>query len=217
MSLDFVTVLAGPDTALGACLLAVDVRFREYGFRLNATVANARLDLDRGVFDETEIELRGVSSVAEIQKTVDSWSGVAVEYLHDVTGTIYVLFGKTTGEFINVWIEVGERTYRRAFHKGAITTLYQAFGAVASVCEACAGLGDLELSRQPWSPLEIRSRVEHELRQEELHESRLYLIRDQQLAISERKRYWTTDVETSQMVDDCWIIETPAYRRFWSI
>jgi hypothetical protein len=58
MSLDFVTVLAGHDAALGMRLLAVDVRLREFGFRLNTTIANARLDLERGAFDETDIELQ---------------------------------------------------------------------------------------------------------------------------------------------------------------
>lgn len=217
MSLDFVTVLAGHDTALGARLLAVDARLRESGFRLNTTVVNARLDLDRGVFDETDIEIHEVRSIAEIQRTVDSWSGVAVEYSHETTGTIYALFGRTAGEFINVWLEIHERTYRRALHKGGGTTLYQAFSAIASVCGADAGLGDLELSRQPWSPPELNSTIEYELQQMEFRESRLYLIRDQQLDISEMERFRSMGVAASRTVDDYWVIETPAYRQFWSL
>jgi hypothetical protein len=217
MSLDFVTVLAGHDAALGMRLLAVDVRLREFGFRLNTTIANARLDLERGAFDETDIELHEVRSIAEIQRTVDTWSGVAVEFSHEATGTIYALFGRTAGEFINVWLEVHERTYRRALHKGGSATLYQAFSAIASVCGADAGLGDLELSRRPWSPSDLNSTIEHELQQMEFRESRLYLIRDKQLGRSEMERFRAMGVAASRTADDCWAIETPAYRRFWSL
>lgn len=215
MSLDFVAVMAGPDAALGANLLSIDARLRECGFRLHTTVANAQSDPDRGVFDETEIELHGVHSVAEIERTLNSWSGVAVEYFHDITGTIYILLGRTIGEFTNAWIEVGERTYRRTIHQGTSAVIHRAFSEVACACGAGACVVDLELPRQPLSPSELETEIESQLGKDESSASRLYLLRSPRFSPIRMEISLDKGVTASQTVEDCWLIETPAYRRFW--
>lgn len=217
MSLDLVMVLAAPDKPAGSVFLALEQRLGELDLQRGSAVAEARLDLDRGVFDETNVELRDVKSVMDIQRSLDSWQGGAIEYFHPEAGTVYVMVGRVTGEFLNVWIEIAERTYRRAFHGGLVDVFYRTFGAVASCCRASAGLADLELSRHPLSPEALEREIADDLRQQFPRETRSYLVSGRRLAEPAFESIWRDGAVASRALDDWTIIETPAYRRFWSL
>lgn len=215
MSMDFVIALSGPDAALSVCLPAMDDALLGLGFVLGSTVANACLDSARDVFDETEIELHGVQHLSQVRRQVSAWSGVALEYRRSDVGTLYVLVGRTVGEHLCVWVEIGERTFREAFRSSRQKEIYKAIDAVSSACGAVIGLGDLEQERRPQTASQLVDRLVRDGLVETVPPSRLYICR-REVVERENLSLWTRADNTVYQAQYFCFLETMQFKGFWS-
>ncbi len=214
MSMDFITALAGPDATLSALVPAIDHGLLGSGFVLGSTVVKAGLDSSRDVFDETEFELRGVRSLSQIGRQVAGWPGVALEYRREDLGTLYILVGRTVGRHLNVWIEIGERTFRDACRSGRQEALYTGVGVIANACGSLVGLGDLEQERQPQSPKQLTDRLVRDIGRADVSPGRLYVFRrgESEKALDAIRLQDGTRLFWSENVG---FLETKSFREFW--
>lgn len=178
MSMDFVVLLAGPDVNLLDAIKISDARLRDIGFTLGPAIVAAQYESIRGVFDETDLEFHNIRSVSQLESSIRMLSGMAIEYLHAKLGTIYVLFGSTKGKYLNIWIEVGDRTYRAAFKNGGAHVFYRAIEVIAESCQSTVGIGRLEFSRQPKSPSQLTRTIQAQPPHPGPADIGLYIIRN---------------------------------------
>ncbi len=160
MSMDFTVALGGPDQTVGDFVGAVEQRLTPTLFERSGSIVRVVFDDSRGVFDEAEEEeeVGGFSNGSEVKRQLESWTGGAVEFLHREIGSFYLLVGRKEGQWVNAWVDVTERTFRRMVEDGLVFSFYAALNAIALGCQAAAGLADLEQPFEPCAPDDLLAR-----------------------------------------------------------
>jgi hypothetical protein len=153
MAQDFRILIAGPAQKIATILIAVERRLGEMGFRRDRTVSRA--ELEPTATGEDEEESLEISSLTSEAGALEGWNGAAIEWgCRTFSMNFHVV--RWADGFINGYITINMKVLSRLYADEAVDRFYGAVAAIAGVCRATGGLGEMDLPFEKVKPSETR-------------------------------------------------------------
>lgn len=150
MSQEFSIALAGYWQNATLHLARIEKALSTHGFTRSRTINLVELDKERGVFDETDEEIKAFDFLLPQLGQVARASGLAVEFFSSDL-RFYLILTRFSSTTLCSYLDISMRLVEQACRGGQFQQLLEAVEAVALACEIVDGLGGLN---QPFAPIE---------------------------------------------------------------